>query len=213
MKSVLIMGASRGIGLAAVKRSLAIGHRVRAFARSAGQITVENPNLEKRAGNALDPKDVAAALDGVDVVIQALGIAAGPSMVLGPVDLFSGATRILIPAMEQANVRRLICVTGFGAGDSRDHIGCLQRIPFQIVFGRAYGDKDVQERLIRESTLDWVIARPGVLTNGTETDRYQVLSEPQQWRNGIISRADVADFLVRQVEDDSYLGKTPVLVN
>lgn len=212
MKSVLIMGASRGIGLAAVKQSLASGHRVRAFARSAGRIAVDDPNLEKFSGNALDAKDVSAALEGADVVIQALGIAAGPSMILGPVDLFSGATRILIPAMEEANVRRLICVTGFGAGDSRDHIGCIQRIPFKIVFGRAYGDKDIQERLIRESKLDWVIARPGVLTNGPETGQYQVLTEPRQWRNGIISRSDVADFLVRQIEDDSNLGKTPVLV-
>ena len=115
--------------------------------------------------------------------------------------------------MSVQGVKRLICVTGFGAGDSRASIGCLQRLPFQIVFGRAYEDKSLQERLIKESGLDWTIVRPGILTGGPRTGRYKVLAEPSQWRNGIISRSDVADFLVRQIEDGSYVHKAPVLVN
>jgi hypothetical protein len=78
------------------------------------------------------------------------------------VHLFSDATRVLIAAMGAQGVKRLICVTGFGAGDSRASISFLQRLPFQIVFGRAYADKSLQERLIKESVLDWTIARPGV---------------------------------------------------
>jgi len=70
----------------------------------------------------------------------------------------------------------------------------------------------VQERLIKDSALDWTIVRPGLLTNGRRTGRYKVLKEPSQWRNGTIARADVADFLVEQIEDRSYFGKTPVLV-
>jgi putative NADH-flavin reductase len=212
MSHVLIIGASKGSGLEAVKRALACGHSVRALARSAKRIRLSNPNLEKWPGNALKREDVQSALDGIDTVIQALGIAAGPEMVVGPVLLFSRSTRILVPAMEDAGVRRLICVTGFGAGDSRASIGCLQSIPFRIFLGRAYDDKDIQEDLIRESHLDWVIVRPGVLTNGGKTGRYQVLVDPRRWRNGLISRADVADFLIRQIEDDTYLGKTPVIV-
>ena len=102
--------------------------------------------------------------------------------------------------------------TGFGAGDSRASINCLQLLPFRFFFGRAYDDKDVQERLIKDSALDWTIARPGVLTSGSRTGRYKVLNEPSEWRNGTISRADVADFLVPQIEDHAYLRKTPVLV-
>ncbi len=104
-------------------------------------------------------------------------------------------------------------VTGFGAGESRESISCLQRVPFQLVFGRAYEDKTRQEHLIKASSLDWTIARPGVLTNGPRSGRYQILEAPLQWRNGIISRADVAQFLVRQIDDRSYLWKAPVLVN
>ena len=211
MARVLIIGASKGIGLEAVKRALACGNKVRALARSADRIGISETHLEKRKGDALDPGDVTSALAGIDAVIQALGVAAGPGMILGPIRLFSDSTRVLVPAMQKTGVRRLICVTGFGAGDSRSKVGCLQGMVFRLVLGRAYDDKDVQERLIRNSNLDWVIARPVILTNGPRIGRYRVLVDPKLWRNGLISRADVADFLVRQIEDDTYLGKTPVL--
>ncbi len=211
MMRVLIIGASKGIGLKTALQALDAGHDVRALARSATAISVSNASLEKMRGNALKTEDVEAALVGVDVVIQTLGVGLGD--LFRPVHLFSDATRVLIAAMRSQGVKRLICVTGFGAGDSRASISCLQRLPFQIVFGRAYDDKGLQERLIKESELDWTIARPGVLTSGPRTGRYQILSEASQWRNGIISRADVAEFLVRQIGDQTYIRKTPVLIN
>jgi putative NADH-flavin reductase len=208
---ILIIGASRGIGLETVKRGLACGHDVRALARSADKIALSDPKLEKRAADALNAEDVSSALDGMDAVIQALGIAPSMAMIRGPIRLFSEATRILVPAMEAAGVKRLISVTGFGAGDSRASIGCLQVLPFRFFLGHAYDDKDIQERLIRDSHLEWVIVRPGVLTNGKRTGRYRVLDDPKSWKNGLISRANVAEFLIRQVDEDAYLGKTPVL--
>jgi len=208
---VLIIGASKGIGLETTRQALDAGHDVRAVARSAYAIAVSNPSLEKMPGDALKPEDVEAALAGMDVVIQTLGVGLGD--LLRPVHLFSDATRVLIAAMNRQGVKRLICVTGFGAGDSRASISCLQRLPFQIVFGRAYDDKTLQETLIKESGLNWTIARPGVLTSGPRTGRYRILAEASQWRNGIISRADVAEFLVRQIGDGAYIRKTPVLTN
>ena len=207
---VLIIGASKGIGLETTRQALDAGHDVRALARSASAIAVSNPSLEKMPGDALKTEDVEAALVGVDVVIQTLGV--GLRDLFRPVHLFSDTTRVLIAAMGSQVVKRLICVTGFGAGDSRASISCLQRLPFQIVFGRAYDDKSLQEKLIKESELDWTIARPGVLTNGPRTGRYRILSEATQWRNGIISRADVAEFLVRQIGDQTYIRKTLVLI-
>ena len=192
---------------------MASGFVVRAFARSAANIAISNANLERYAGDALNPRDITAALSGVDAVILALGIPMGRALILGPVRLFSEATRVIVPAMAAAGVRRLICVTGFGAGDSRARIGWLQGLGFRLVFGRAYADKDIQETLIRQSRLDWVIVRPGVLTNGRKTGRCQVLEAPTSWRNGLIGRADVADFLVKALTSDAYVGKTPVLIN
>jgi putative NADH-flavin reductase len=210
MARVVIIGASKGIGLETTRQALEAGHMVRAFARSAADISISDPKLEKVRGNALRSNDVTAAVKGTNAVIQALGVGLGD--LFGPVHLFSDATRILVAAMQAQGVKRLISVTGFGAGDSRASINCLQLLPFRFFFGRAYDDKDVQERLIKNSALDWTIARPGLLTNGSRTVRYKVLKAPSQWRNGNISRADVADFLVRQIEDRAYVRETPVLV-
>ncbi len=208
---VLIIGASKGIGLETTRQALDAGHDVRALARSATAIAISNPSLEKIRGDALKTEDLEAALVGVDVVIQTIGVGLGD--LFRPVHVFSDATRVLIAAMGRQGVKRLICVSGFGAGDSRASISRLQRLPFQIVFGRAYDDKSLQEKLIKESELDWTIARPGVLTSGPRTGRYRIIAEATQWRNGIISRADVAEFLVRQIGDGAYIRKTPVLIN
>jgi putative NADH-flavin reductase len=208
---VLIIGASRGIGRETTRQALAAGHHVRALARSAGSADWTNSNLEQVQGDALNRQAVDAALVGVDAVVQTLGIAFKD--LFHPVRLFSAATEVLLESMRSSDVRRLICVTGFGAGESHASISLLQRVPFEIVFGRAYEDKSRQERLIRQSALDWTIARPGVLTGGPRTGRYQILVTPREWRNGSISRANVADFLVRQLEERTYVGKAPVLVD
>jgi len=210
MTHVLVIGASKGIGLETATAALAAGHRVRAFARSASAMTLSGAGLERFPGDALNAGDVASALDGVDLVVQALGVPM--KNLLGPVTLFSDATNVLVPAMEKAGVRRVIAVTGFGTGDSRDAIGFLQRVPFRLVFGRAYDDKDAQEMRIRRSGLDWTFVRPGVLTPGSATGRYKVLSEPSSWRNGLISRADVAHFIVGEIDREAYGRKAVVLV-
>ena len=208
---IMIVGASKGIGLETTRQALAAGYDVLALARSASSINLSDARLEKVQGDALKKHDVEASLAGVDAVIVTLGVGLGD--LFKPVHLFSDATRVLIAAMKGKGVNRLICVTGFGAGDSRASIVPLQRIPFKIVFGRAYDDKSRQEDLIKQSSLVWTIARPGVLMNGPRTERYKVLREPSEWRNGIISRANVADFLVKQIEDRSFIGASPVLVN
>ena len=173
-------------------------------------MSLSEQNLERFAGDALNAGDVASALDGIDIVVQALGVPVKD--LLGPVSLFSDATNVLVPAMEKAGVQRLVAVTGFGTGDSRDAIGLLQRVPFRLVFGRAYDDKDAQEMRIRQSSLEWMFVRPGVLTSGLATGRYRVLAEPSSWRNGLISRADVAHFIVTQIDQPSYTRKAVVLI-
>ena len=206
---ILVIGASRGIGSVVTKQALERGYVVRALSHCRGRS--EAPDLEYVAADALDPGAIAAAMNGVDVVVQALGISAGPQMVRRLVTLFSEATRVLLPAMRDAGVRRLVSVTGFGAGDSRANVGCLPGLTFELFLGRAYADKDVQEKLIRDSECDWTIVRPVIHTNGPRLGRYKVLDNPDRWRNGLISRRDVADFIVRQIEDDTFIGRTPVV--
>lgn len=212
MVNILVIGASSGTGLETVKRALEEGYRVRAFARSADQIRLDDPNLERFTGDAIVAADVRRALSGMDVVIQTLGVKAGPEMVMRGTNLFSKATRVLVEAMQAHGVSRLVALTGFGAGDSRNQGGCLYDLGFNAILGRVYDDKNVQEHLIRSSDLAWTIARPVILTNRPATQRYQVVLDPADWSPGTIARADVADFLVRQVSSDEYLRKAPVLI-
>jgi putative NADH-flavin reductase len=211
--TVLIIGASRGIGLETVRAALKGGHSVRALARSARRIPVEHPKLEKLGGDALEMATMRRALTGMDVVVQSLGVSVGPELIFQPTQLFSKATRVLVTAMERAQVKRLICVTGFGAGDSRGYGGFLYSLGFHLLLGRVYDDKDVQERIVRRSKLDWVIVRPVILTDGPKTNAYRALIDRRRWTCGFISRADVADFLVKQIHDDAFLHKTPVLTS
>ncbi len=212
MANILVIGASSGTGLETVKRALEEGYRVRAFSRSVDQIPLDNPDLEKLTGDATVPADVRRALAGIDVVIQTLGVKAGPEMVVRGTKLFSTATRVLVEAMQAEGISRLITLTGFGAGDSRNQGGCLYDLGFNAILGRVYDDKSVQEHMIRSSDLAWTIARPGILTDGPAMHRYRVLLDPADWGPGTISRADVADFLVQQVASEEYLQRAPVLI-
>ncbi len=212
---ILIVGASRGIGLEAVRQGLARGHTIRALARSADRIGPEHPRLETCAADATDAAAVAEALDGVDAVIHTVG---GPRAIrprFAPVTLFSDTAATLIAGMHRkgvgAGVRRLVSVTGFGAGDSRSRLSLPERLPHRLLLGPAYDDKDRQEVLIRGSGLDWLIVRPTILTNGPRTGRYRVLVEPKTWRNGLISRADVADYLLREAGEPRLSQATPAL--
>jgi uncharacterized protein YbjT (DUF2867 family) len=214
MVRVLIIGASRGIGLETVRAALRADHSVRAVARSAASIPIQDANLDKVSGNALDPDTIRNALRDIDVVIQTLGVHFSPRLVFEGTRLFSESTRILVEAMKTAGVKRFITVTGLGAGDSRGHGGLLYNaIVFPLLLKRVYDDKDVQEWIVRTSGLDWTIVRPGLLKDSPATGRYRVLMAPTDWRFGAISRADVADFLVRQVDDRTLIGATPLLIS
>lgn len=212
MATTLVIGASQGIGKAVSEAVAASGQHVRAMSRSGKTARRRDDLIESFKGDALHSGDVERALDGVETVVQALGVPASLEMVTKPVTLFSSATRTLIPAMDKTGVKRLIAVTGFGAGDCAPAVNLLQKLPFRALLGRAYDDKTRQERLIEESALDWLIVRPGVLTNGNPTGKYRVLEQPRSWRNGIIARADVADYIATQCAAPTLGCKKPVLI-
>jgi putative NADH-flavin reductase len=144
MAKVLIIGASRGIGLETVKAALLAGHSVRALARSAASIPIQNPAVEMVPGNALDSGTIRGALECVDAVVQTLGVDIASRSIFERTTLFSQSTRILVDAMKIAGVKRLIAVTGLGAGDSRGHGGIIyDSVVFPLLLKRVYDDKDV----------------------------------------------------------------------
>ena len=211
MAHLLVIGARGGIGLQAVRAGLAAGHKVRGLSRRAGEIGLSDPDFEPVAADATDAGALAAALEGVDAVILAVGVAPSLARTLRPVTLFTDVTAALIPAMQTAGVRRLVAVTGFGAGDSRAAMSTPERLGHSLLLGRAYADKTAQEEMIRNSGLDWLIVRPTILTNRPARGSYKVLRDPAQWRNGLISRADVAAFLVAEAARPTLSLETPVL--
>ena len=151
---ILVIGASRGIGLETVRTALRAGYSVRALARSAAGIPIADVGLDKLSGDALDRDTIRNALQDVDAVIQTLGVDFSPRLIFEGTSLFSESTRILVDAMKAAGVKRLITVTGIGAGDSRGHGGFLyDAILFPLLLKRVYDDKDVQEHIVRRSRL------------------------------------------------------------
>lgn len=207
--NLLIVGATRGIGRQLLEQSLAAGHQVRAMARTPASITLRHERLQVVAGDILDPRALVAALEGREAVMVSVGVGFG----FKPVSLFSEGARILIGAMEKAGVRRLLTVTGLGAGDSRDHGGLLyDRIFYPLLLKRMYQDKDREERLIRNSGLDWTLVRPGLLTNGPKTAVYRAITNLEGLRGGRISRADVAHFMLEAAQSGQYVGQAPVLI-
>lgn len=212
MARILVIGASQGIGWSVCETAAARGHVVRGLSRRGTLPRFSAAGVVAVKGDALNPADVAGALVDIDVVVQALGVPASLDLLSKPVSLFSSATRVLLAEMAKASVHKLVCVTGFGAGDSRSSISFLQRLPFELVLGRAYDDKSVQEGLIEQSATDWLIVRPGLLVNCQSVGAYRVLTGPGEWRNGIVARVDVADFIVKRIEAERFGREKPVIV-
>jgi putative NADH-flavin reductase len=206
---VLLLGAAGGLGRCLLSQALDRGYQVTALVRGEpSRLGVVHDRLRILSGDALDAAAVDAAVQGQDAVIVALGEARKGK----PTTLFSDSARILIPAMETHDVRRLLCVTGIGAGDSKGHGGFIyDRIVFPLITREIYRDKDRQEELIRQSGLDWVIIRPASFTNGRLRGNPRVAVNLEGVTIQRISRADAAAFILDQLTSNEYLRKTPLI--
>lgn len=127
--------------------------------------------------------------------------------------ILSDGTRTIVGAMERLGVKRFVCESSLGVGDSKWRLGIVHNlIAYPLFLRNVFADKEVQEGIVRESRLDWVIVRPAVLTNGARRGVYRAGSDIGHWLiPSNISRADVAEFMLKQLTDDSYLRKTPSL--
>ena len=136
----------------------------------------------------------------------------GTKSIFARVVIFSEGTKNLLNAMTNHGVRRLICITGIGAGDSRGHGGFFyDKFVLPLFLKRIYDDKDRQEDLIRKSDREWIIVRPGFVTNGRAAGSCRVLTHLTGVMVGRISRADVAAFMLGELQNDRYLRQTLVL--
>jgi putative NADH-flavin reductase len=206
--NILIIGATRGIGLQLLEQTLQAGHAVTALVRDPQKLTRQHERLSVFKGDILDLDAVQRAMVGQEAVCITIGI----GVTWKPVTVFSEGTRNVLEAINREGVRRLICVTGISAGESKGHGGFLyERLFKRLLLRTIYEDKDRQEALIQASETDWTIVRPGFLTNGPLTKKYQVITDLTGVTAGKISRTDVAHFILEEMVANRYLGQTPLL--
>lgn len=204
---IAIIGASRGIGYALLTLALEEGHEVSALLRDPSKIEIDNPNLNLVKGDIRDLDSVRGVVEGQDAVCICIGI----SPTNKPVDVFSKGAENVLSAMESS--QKLIAVTGIGAGETKGHGGFLyDRILNPLLLKTIYEDKDRQEAIIKASDVEWLIVRPGFLTNGERTGNYQVIDDISGVTAGKISRLDVGDFMLKQLANPTHFGKTPLLM-
>lgn len=207
--NVLVFGASGATGREVVKHALDRGHSVTAFVRDPGKFEVKHANLALVVGDVTEYASVERVVAGQDVVASALG--SGNS--LGSHPTLTDGVQNIIRAMDHAGVRRFVYLSMLGVGGSGWQLGLVDRyIVLPLLLRNVLTDHAREEALIKQSTLDWVIVRPPRLTNGPYTGRYRS-GEDVRERTLLasISRADVADFMVKQFTDDRYVHGTPAV--
>ena len=204
---ILIVGATGGTGRQLLAQALDRGYFVTALARNPSAISTTHERLRVMRGDVLDRSSIEAAMHGQDAVLSALG----HKRFFYPNRIQSDGTQNVLQAMEVQGVRRFICQTSLGLGDSAFRggaVGTFFITPAILPF--YFWDKARQEQVVARSTLDWIIVRPGRLTNGPRRGRYQSGLRVGRFLRGVkISRADVADFMLNQLDDNTYLKSAP----
>jgi uncharacterized protein YbjT (DUF2867 family) len=201
---ILVVGASQGTGALAVKAALAQGHQVTAFARQPDKLVLEHPSLTRSSGDFHQFESVVKAMPGHDAVIVTASSTTLKGFRENP-SYFSQGTANVIEAMKATAVKRLVVLSAMGVGDSRKLANFLvDKLVISFLLRTPFQDHERQEKLVMESGLDWVIARPGRLTNGPACGEY-VKTPLVEKVPSSISRADVADFLVEAATTDTWL--------
>ncbi len=205
--NLLVIG-SRGIGGQVIKQSLEIGHTVRLLSRNPEKTGLTGNGLTFYKGDALNPSDVTEASRGIDAVINAMGIPPTGN----EVNSFSLSAANIIDAVQKNNVKVFIAVSGIGAGDSKGHGGIFyDRVINPMLLKKVYEDKDRMEAIIKKSAINWIIVRPGFLTNGPLTQKYRALTDLTGVKCGYISRADCAHFILDQAASRTFIKQTPLI--
>jgi len=201
---LIIFGSTGSVGRLLVEQALQDNHVVTAFLRDPGKLTIAHTNLKIIRGDVLDYQSVEKAMKNQEVVLCTLGAGSKGTV-------RSEGTRNIVRAMESNGVKRLICQSTLGAGNSKANLNFFwKHIMFGMLLKQAYMDHELQENYVIQSKLDWTIVRPAAFTDGSRTGNYRHGFGPHE--KGLtlkISRADVADFILNQVAQNTYLRKTP----
>lgn len=204
--NIVVFGATGGTGQEFVKQALNEGHEITAILRNPAALDLQHFRLHKVAGDALKPNTFAHVLEGKEAVVSTLGISSLWKS-LRPMTFHRQTMRNLIDQMQRAHVQRLLCVTSTGVVHNPT-APRFYNLLVQPLLRHKYEDMRIMEDEVRQSALRWTVVRPFRLTKEPRTRRYRVATDGMLESAGTIARADVADLLLRALDDNQYVHQT-----
>lgn len=211
-QSILILGGTGRTGRHIVQEALEKGHWVTVMARHPERANFkEHPRMELVKGDVLNYVDVFNAVQGIDVIISALGKDGGN------VEVFTKGTTHIVKAMNKSNVKRFICLSSLGAGSTRYLAGWqLRLIIWAGGLKACFEAKASQELMLFQSNINFTLVMAGTLVNDSRFNRWYAALPDQTTCQGPmpakIDRKEVASFLLSQTIDNSWVRKTVCLV-
>lgn len=207
MKKIALFGGSGQTGMEFLKIALDNGYQVKALARSPQKFSIKHPNLEVIQGDVLVEQDVTAVVQGCDVVVSLFGHVKG-----SPEWLQTNGTKNIVAAMKQEKVEKIISLSGgglpFPEKDQPKMSDKMIRFIMKIAVPKILNDAIKHHKILENSKLKWIIVRGPRLTNDKKTGNYRV-----GWvgvnASTKIARADLADFILKQIDDDQFLYQMP----
>lgn len=206
---VVVIGATGGVGKVIVEKCLNIGYHVIALARNPEKLNIDNSRLTKISGDATVFDVVENAIKNADTVICTIGTKANDKN-----KIRTRATKNIIKAMPKNG--RFICLSSLGYGESRVLMPFFMKyfiVPF--ILKQTLLDHESQETLIKNSKLNYTIVKPGDMNEKQETGNYKFgfALDNRSVKIKPISKADVADFIVKQIGDESFSRKSVGISN
>lgn len=205
---IIIFGASGGAGLKIVEQALSARHVVTAFVRTPSKLGIQNQNLIVFQGDVMDAGAVRKAITGQDAVISALGPVRPP--VPG---MMETAAKNIVVGMQAHGIRRLISTTGAGVRDPQDEpkfIDNFMGILLRLLAKDVLLDSAANVKVIQASDLDWTIVRYPRLLDSALTGKYRVGYVGRD-SGSQLSRADGADFVLKELTTSQWVRKAPIV--
>lgn len=199
-----VFGASGGTGREIVRQGLEAGHRITAVVRDPARLDVAaHEGLEVVTADVFDPASIAPAVTGRDAVVSALGPRGR-----GPTTVCRDGTDAIMTAMAEAGVARLVVVSNSGMHTEGD--GVFTRLAVKPILIRVlregYADMRAMEERVAAGSLKWTIVRPPKLTDGPRTGHVASSTDGNVRGSFMISRADLAGYVLRAAGDDALVG-------
>lgn len=208
--NVAVFGGTGRTGRLVIEQALQAGHTVTALVRNPAKLTLQHPHLRVVQGQLTDAAQLAAVIAGQDAVISALGPTSNK-----PVQEISQAMTLIIAAMRDQRIDRLIVSAGAGVGDPMDQPKLIDRVivtALKTFNGNVYADMLQVAQQVRQSGLEWTLVRAPRLTDDPPTGHIRAGGVGKDIGTQL-TRGDFAAFLVRQLTDNTWLCKAPAISN